>query len=887
MEQIERQVDLYEVPGAIPGNVPTLPAPPSVARPRLVKQIDDGISGRLVLITAPAGWGKSNVLADWANQTSLDVIWVSCESIGESVSRFMRTVVAAVDTICPNFGRDLYAMLRTPRPLPAEHMFTILADSLRAYDAQFALVVDDVHLIDDPEIVDGLYRLVTAGPENLHLVIAGRNAPTWPFARLRAHGEIVEIGIRELAFSTEEAGVLLGLDGQAEQVVEALQQRSEGWAAGLRLAKLWLERLGNPSTLEDIFHGNHRDIADYLAEEVINHLPEETEQFLLATSVLDRFSASLAEEVSGIEGAGRILDDIERQEMFLIPLDHERQWYRYHGVFREFLRARLNRRYPGREQELLRRAAIGCETQNLLTDAASYYVLANDYEAAADLVDRAAESLLLRQGETLTLIRLVEQLPAEIVQRYPALQRYFAWALVLVGRLQDAEALAADFERNLDGVSEEKRAFQQAEIASIRSRIAAYRGDHDATIAYAVKALEYAHPTMDWFRADALLSLGFAYRAVGRIDDACNVFAQAARLGWDTGFSHAALWGTRYQALTHLSQGRLRDADALVESEIERARRLGLEAGPPYAALLVSRGELRYERNDLQGARLDLSQALALAREVGDAKTLMNVYVALALLEDAEGHPDQAREKMRRAINIFDGSGEKAMDAWLALRHGDMSPVRSWMDAYIAEEGNQPSLSCGEQEQVMLGRALLLAGDPVRGRAFLEDLLQESMRTRRWGRALSIQTLLAVAADEAGDEARAFQYARGVLDLAMREQYIRSILDEGPAFLRVMRRAIRQDDSPARRQYAALLLAAAEPASQADPLDQHALVEPLTARQEEVLTLMAEGRSNREIADMLFLAEGTVKAHVHQIFSKLMVRNRAEAVRAAQRLRHS
>jgi LuxR family maltose regulon positive regulatory protein len=884
MEQLERHVDLYEVPGVTQAPVITLPAPPSVVRPRLVAQIDEGLSGRLVLITAPAGWGKSSVLAEWANQTSLDVIWVGCESVGDSVIHFLRTVVFAVDRVCPNFGRDLLAMLRTPRPLPAAHMFAVLADSLREYDARFALVLDDVHLVEDPEIMKELLRLVSSGPENLHVLIAGRTAPSWPLARWRAHGQVTEIGIRDLAFTVDEAASLLGLSGRAGHIVEMLQQRAEGWAAGLRLAQLWLRQLDNPATVEGVFRGSHRDIADYLAEEVIRQLPEETERFLVTTSVLERFSASLGGAVSDIGDASRIVEDIERRELFVIPLDHQREWYRYHGIFREFLRARLARDSREQETELLKRAACWYEAHGMLTDAASYFIRGNDPEAAAELVNRTAETLLLREGETLTLIHLVEQLPAEVVQKFPSLQRYFAWGLVLVGRLDEAEAMAAAFEQRLGEADGAARDLQEAEIASIRSRIAAYRGDHNATISFATTALERADPDMDWFRADALLSLGFAYRAIGKIDEACDVFGQAASLGWKSGFPHAALWGARYQALTYVSQGRLRDADTLIESGMERAQQAGMDQGPAYAALLISRGELRTERNDLSGARRDLTRALALAQEVGDAKILMNAYVALAILEDAQGNSSVAQDRIRRAISIFDGQGEKATAAWLAFRAEDFSAVRHWMESYIEQYGEEPSPTCGELEQVMLGRAMLRLDDLEHGVAFLTKLLEESTATGRWGRTLPIHILLAEAADRAGDEVVAFEHVRQILDLAIPERYVRSVLDEGPGFLRLLRRSMRHDDSPARRRYAAMLLTAADPDSLSSPLDQNALVEPLTARQEEVLALLAEGRSNREIADALFLAEGTVKAHVHQILSKLMVRNRAEAIRAAQRL---
>lgn len=872
-------------PPTIPADA--LPAAPELARGQLTRRIEAALeSSRVIIVTAPAGWGKTSLLAAWAHATERRVAWVSGREGADDAVAFLRALTAALARIGIEPGGDLLALLRSPRPMPTDLILSHV-EGLVAGVPDLTVVLDDFHLISSDELQQGLFDLAVNGSEPVRVLVAGREAPSWPLARLRAHGALVEFEARDLAFDGDEIAALMRNLPASPEMVQELAERSEGWPAGLRLARLWYEQGGETTDVPAAFRGTHRDIADYLTEEVIAGLPVPVVDFLLATSMLDAFTASLAADVMGEVGAEALIDEIERRQLFLIPLDDERVWYRYHSVFQDFLRGRLRRVDPDREQKVLRRASIWHERHGTLVEAAQCAKRSGDEDRAAGLLAQVAEHLVLRQGEAQTLIRLAEDLGDGVLAQHPDLEQFHAWALVLAGRLDEAAGLADRAEVALERRDSVAGRYRQAEIAGIRARIAAYRRDHDATIREARTALELASPDFDWFRADALLSLGFAYRSIGRIDEAVEAFADAARIGWRCRFVQAALWGTRYLAVTYISQGRLRDAADLIDEGLERAAQAGIAEGAPMAALLTARGEIRYERHDLAGAREDLERALDLARSSGDAKILMNVYLALSLVDDASGRPDEARDAARRAVRVFDGTGERAHEAWIALRHGDLGAVRAWQAAYMAACGPDPDLCAGEMEQVMLGRSLLVT-EPERAPAFLQTLLTQAEESGRWGRAMAIHVLLALAADASGDQDRASGHIMSAVDLGEREGFVRSILDEGPGVRELLRRAARREDAELRREYIAeLLLASRAPAESVPDIvgsrPPSGLLEPLTERQLEVLRLMVDGKTNREIASALFVTEGTVKAHAHQIFGKLMARNRAEAIGAARR----
>ncbi len=857
-----------------------------VSRPELAARVEAGAHAGLVLVSAPAGWGKTSLLTDWSRQSRLPVAWVSLTPHENDSVRFMRTLMATIEAVIPGELTDVRAMLRSSEPRPIEDVTTVLLESLQALEQPVAVVLDDFHVITHADVLAGAEHLIASASSPLTLVIATRVDPPWPLARLRASGRLAEIRTGDLRLTAPEASAMLSQLSLPEHAVAALVERTEGWAVGVQLAALAAARHTNPELMISNLRGTHRDIADYLIEQVLVAQPADVRDFLLTTSLLEQLSGSLCDALLGRTDSQAMLERLEAANLFLMPLDDERRWYRYHALFADLLRTHLGRRTDVDSRTFHRRAAAWLEQNAMLAEAVNHLLMAAAFPEAAALIDRTGETLLFSCGETSTLVQWIEALPREILPEYPRLLRYFAWGLTLTGRLEDAEALLAEVTVQSSADDGPQPHLLQAEVAAIRSRLASYRGDQELTIADGQEALALIGETRDRIAGDVSVSLGFAYRALGKTDEAAAAFARGAASGWSTGNLHAALWGTRYLALMRVVQGPLNDATAILDDEFARLSRESIAPGPAFAALLVGRAELRYERNDLDGALADLQQALALAMPAGDAKILMNIYVIKAMVHQALGRHEDATTTARRGQQVFGEQMPLAIPARIALLQGDVAAATRWADALGFAPDDLPDPTKGESEQITYGRVLLAQGKIDAGRAYLQRLLAAAERGGRAGNIIELLVILAAAHERAGETDGAVPLLARAVRQAAPEGYVRTFADEGPVLIPVFRALLRDrrhDEVP--REYVNRLcdVIAGEPDA---PISQPSpLPEPLTERELEVLRLMADGLPNRAIADRLFLAQGTIKAHVNHINGKLLARNRTEAVAQARRLR--
>jgi LuxR family transcriptional regulator, maltose regulon positive regulatory protein len=536
--------------------------PDHLGRSRLIQQLDEGMAREVTLVCTPAGFGKTTLLADWAAGARWRVAWLSLDPEDNDSVRFWRYVIVALDRVCEGLG-ELLALLTPPGAMSSQGVVTALVNRLQAQPDEIALVLDDYHLIGSRPVHDGMAYLLGHLPPQLHVVISSRSDPPLPLARLRARGQLVELRTADLRFTPEEAAALLreawGLDLTPETMA-ALAGRTEGWAVGLQLAALSLRERPDPDAFLGAFVGTHRYVLDYLSEEVLERQPGHRVRFLLETSILERLSGPLCDAVTGRSDGQDLLEELERANLFLIPLDEERRWWRYHHLFADLLRARLQQADPARVTALHRAAADWCERHELGDDAIRHALDADDPEWAARLIERHLEEQILRRSEGATIARWLAALPAEVVRSRPRLCFGQALTALLRGRADEAESLLDAVERAADSAAEEPYEPSVGRAASIlanlpavtavgRADLARLRGDPEREAGFARQALACL-TEQDGMQlgAFARYHLAMANWLGGRLDEAERGLAEvvadraaagerylAVRAGWDLG----------------------------------------------------------------------------------------------------------------------------------------------------------------------------------------------------------------------------------------------------------------------------------------------------------------------------------------------------------------
>jgi LuxR family transcriptional regulator, maltose regulon positive regulatory protein len=886
--------------------------PNLVPRPRLGERLTEGMSRKLTLISAPAGFGKTTLLSEWRMihlDSEYPLAWVTLEEDDNDPSRFLSYLIAALQAIEADTGEAALALLRSPQPALPESVLSTLINEIAAVSYDFTLVLDDYHAIDAQPVHGAIAFLLEHMPPQMHLVIASRTDPPLPLARLRAQGQVTEIRAADLRFSPQEAAAFLNdvMDlGLPTEVVVALAAVTEGWIVGLQLAALSMRERSDVSGFIDAFKGSHRYILDYLTEEVIEQQPAPVQAFLLETSILDRLTARLCDEVTGRDDGQMMLERLEHANLFTIPLDDERLWYRYHHLFADMLRHRLRQSQPERVAELHRRATGWYERQGLVDDAIRQALAAGDDEWAARLVEQNTEAVVMR-SEGATLLRWLETLPEELVRSRPRLSIAYAIASLFGGRLEAVEPLLQDAERALGGSPEASRASPAEKgaggwladvsgcIAIIRSDLARMRGNTPRAIELSHQALSRLHKDSTYLRSKAAWNLGIAYWMSGDLLATERAFVELTTDNRTAGNAYLPLLAS--YGLGHLQavQGRLHEA----AEAYQRALQLGNEEGKPSLPVAgwayLGMSELLYEWNDLDAAMRHIMEGLELGKRVGTAGPLATGYTFLARVRQARGDASGALKAIQKAQQIapdpdthhlFNPLAPHWVRVWLA--QGDVKAAARW--AWERELGIEDELTFPrEVEHIVLARVLIAQNRSDEALRLLERLLSAALAGGRTGRMIEIlvlQTLARLAEDDTSGAVRTLARA---LPLAEPEGYVRIFVDEGASMAALLRSAASGGASPG---YAGeLLVAFRHPAESSVPCIEatppgvaQLLPQPLSERELEVLQLIASGLSNREIAQELFVTPGTVKRHTHNIYGKLEVRSRTQAVARARDL---
>ena len=875
-----------------------------VSRDPLVEQLQQAVRGAFTLVSAPAGYGKTTLLAQWQASTNTPVVWLSLEQEDNEPTQFLTYLIAALQTLEPHLGVRAQARLRLLQSADQDIALALLINDLINWEGEdFALVLDDYHVITTPSIHHALTHLVEHLPPQAHLIIATRSDPPLPLARLRARGHLTELRATELRFGATEASAFLekvmGLRLSPEDVT-TLQTRTEGWIAGLQLAALSLQGRADVASALAAFTGSHRFVLDFLSEEVLSRQPAPMQAFLLQTSILERLSGSLCAAVTRQEESQTMLEAIDRANLFVIALDDGREWYRYHHLFADVLRSRLSQVMPALLPELHRRASCWYEEHDVILEAVHHAILAPDLARTIRLIEAHRHTLALH-GQAHTVLHWLHAFPEELIQKHPGLCLSQGLLLTLTGQLPEAFMRLQVAERSASFITEEREA--QAflhQVAALQAYILFFQGDLERSIALAEQALDHLA------RCPVEVQEGARVIAAHRVllsGDVNHVEEQrVARLtsGNSTGNDLSAM-----EEFLHLTaillrarllrlQGHLRQAAAIYEQMAQ----LRDDHEDPLIApgFCFGLGEIAYERNDLDTAERLLEQGRAALRGslplAADAIT--QGYTTLALLHQARNNHPHALALMEECIVLVETrqfapvqrSRARAVRARLAMMQGDLAEAVRWADA-SSLSGSDPLSYWHEQEYLTFARVRIAQGcldpqgpDLAEALRLLERLRVDAERSVRMDSLLEILILQSLALfARSAQKTHALAALEQALVLAEKEGYVRLFVDEGEPMVMLLRQAQARGITPTYTATLLLVCSAMPPASAAFPL-----VEPLTERELAVLRLLMRGLSNAEIARDLIIAVGTVKRHVNSIYGKLGVSSRAQAIARAQTL---
>jgi LuxR family maltose regulon positive regulatory protein len=877
-----------------------------VVRARLVEHLTSGTRGPLTLVAAPAGFGKTTLVSTWRAGCPAPVAWLALESGDSDLARFLRYVVAALRTIHADLGAGLLATLRSLQRPAADSLMALLINELVALSEEIVLVLDDYHVIEDPSIHQALEYLLDHLPPQLHLVLVTRADPPLPLPRLRVGGHLTEIREADLRFTAEEAGAFLGGTmglRLSSAHVATLTGRTEGWITGLQLAGLSLRAMEGEehvATFITAFSGSHRYIVDYLAEEVLNRLPEHVQGFLLSTSILDRLSGELCDAVIGHHGSQSLLEWLERIDLFLIALDDERRWYRYHHLFADFLRERLRGMQPDRLPELHQRACQWHEEHGQLAEAAQHALAAGEVAVAARLLEGLTGALLWQRGEPTTVSRWVERLPETAIQTRPRLCLDLAWALLWRGQIAAMEPYLQTAERTLWTAASEAAMAPSwrallGEMATMRALLARYHGNAEETADLASTALSLLPPQHGLVRGIATGLRGVGCRLRGDLIEADQAFMEAAQISRQAGNSVTALVALGRAVEVQAVGGHLRQAATTYRQAVDLAAEWKISACPALGGAHVAMAGVLYEWDDVPGAEQTLHQGIEWCEQwLGVlAEFAVDGWLRLAAISRArgdfgaaQGQIERAQAIARRTQSSFDMDRVAAARALLWLAEANLPAAARWLAARREVLPLEGALSEARLHEYLVAARVLWAQGELEPAAQVLSRLLPLVEAQGAGR-LQIEGHLALALiyHARGRLVEARGAVERALALAEPEGYIRLFADEGAAMPILLRQLLVRG---AHAAYVSRLLQAmgtpAVVASPAAPSGMPGPIEPLSARELDVLRLLAQGRPTTEIADLLVVTQGTVKNHLKHIFGKLGAHSRLQAVERARAL---
>lgn len=892
-----------------------------VPRSRLIERLNEGLNRKLTLISAPAGFGKTTLVSEWVDSLQLvtleeshidyGVAWLSLDEGDNDHARFLAYFIAALrqlEGIEATFGEGALSILQSPQPPPTDDALTSLINEVAASEQNIVLVIDDYHLINSSQVDNVLSFLIENLPPQMHLVIATREDPQLPLARLRAQDQLNELRAVDLRFSTSEVTEFLNQViclALSEEDITALEARTEGWIAGLQLAAISMQGRKDATALIKSFTGSHRFVLDFLVEEVLEQQSKNLQTFLLQTAILDRFTGSLCDALTGQDNGQVTLEMLDRTNLFIVPLDEERCWYRYHHLFADLLHQRLDQIQSEQLPILHSKASKWYEVNRFTDEAIEHALRGEDFERAACLIEEHVEAVWER-GEHTKLWHWLAELPDQEVLSKPQLCIFQAWNLFSSGQQDAAEGILQAAEKALDNNSDRVNETTpikrdqfldfdgrniRGRVATIRALLAFYRGDVEEAKRYSHQALDTLPEQDERWRNTATVALGDAYSISGDLSDAYRVRSGALEASKKTGSIYMVLVASMRLAVTMRMQGKLDQVLEICQRQSKILNDSGLSQITEYGFLLAILSEVLTELNDLDGALHQARKGKKLTERDRDVGTIGWSYLSLVRVLFSKGDIADAENYIQKMENI---ARDYHVPDWISYRMAAWK-ARIWLASNKLDVAAQWASDRGldvngvltyqnEREYIALSRILISQERLDDATGLLLRLLEASEVSGHISRTIEILILQALSFQVQGDLDQAISTLEKALTLAEPGGFIRIFVDEGPPIARLLYEAVKRDIFP---EYASKLLAAfpIEDQKKTEPSPQkgqQTLFEPLSAREIEVLQLIAQGITNQKIASKLFISPNTVKVHTRNIYGKLAVNTRMEAVAKAR-----
>jgi LuxR family maltose regulon positive regulatory protein len=878
-------------------------SPNLVPRPLLIKRLNDRGIGKLTLVSAPAGFGKTTLIAEWVHGSDMLAAWVSLDESDNVKTRFLTYLVAAFQQFDTGIGADVLAVLQTTDNPQIEPLLTILINQISQKSSEFILVLDDYHLISSKTIHDAVEFLIEYLPPNLYLVLIGRADPPFSLSRLRASGLLTEFRSKDLRFTEEEIAFFLndrmGFN-LTDKDIKALETRTEGWIASLQLAALSLKGREDKEGFISAFSGSHHHVIDYLVDEVMSHQPDELQSFLLHTSILGRFCASLCNFVIEVNNSKDIIERLEEANLFLVPLDDERIWYRYHHLFADFLNQRLCERYPGTISGLHHRASMWFEENWLIPEAINHSLVGEEFERAALLVESFGPEMMM-QSEFDQLEEWLNAIPKDVVENWPWLCIIRAWMFDRLGQFDIGEQYLQNAESALgikaSSIPSEAEKIIRGQIAAIRALYAIKKGQIPRSIEHSNQALDNL-PEGYFNRGMAFYTLGWAKCVQGDLSGALQKFQEGRRDSLAAGNLILTQMIILDTGVTYVLQGHLHQAVETLHEAIQ-FKYENSEIRMPYAGnALVILADIQREWNELDPAMRHLEEGI----EIGISAKLMDLvavgYSSMAQVYLASGNLEKAIqmcEKADRMVSEIPDLEPDTKTKTMASRVRLLLAQDKITEAarYAQERGLTADTEINyfsEFRHIIFARVLIYIGcgnsdaqELQDAHIILDRILELAKPAGFVSQIIEALALQAIAYEAQGKRDKALTSLEEALSLAEPEGFVRTFIDEGLPMARLLYEASSRDIAP---EYTGRLLATfpalePAPASQKRPME---MVEPLSERELEVLHLIAGGLSNQEVSQRLFITLATVKWHTSNIYGKLGVKNRTQAIAQAREL---